>query len=65
MNAVLQSPSSSVARSSARDREHRRVRILARVQAGWSDAAIAREGEDDDAPADENPRNGDATLDES
>ena len=65
MNAVLQSPSSSVARGSARDRALRRVRILARVQAGWSYAAIAREGEDDDAPADENRRNGDAALNES
>ncbi len=43
MNAAIPSPSSPSARPSARDREHRRVRILALVQAGWSYAAIARE----------------------
>ena len=36
-------PSSPRARPAARDRELRRVRILALVQAGWSYAAIARE----------------------
>ena len=66
MNAALhQSPSSSVARTPSRDRELRRVRILALVQAGWSYAAIAREGEGDDAPADESSPNGDAALDAS
>ena len=43
MNAALQSPSSSVAGASARDRDLRRIRILALVQAGWSYAAIGRE----------------------
>jgi hypothetical protein len=43
MNAAFQSPSSSVAGASPRDRDLRRVRILALVQAGWSYAAIARE----------------------
>ncbi len=39
---VLSSPSSG-APAAARDRETRRVRILALVQAGWSYAAIGRE----------------------
>ena len=65
MNAAVQSPSSSVARASARDRERRRIRILELVPAGCSYAASAREGEDDDAPADENSPNGDAALDAS
>jgi len=65
MNAVLQSPSSSVARTPSRDRALRRVRILAPVQAGSSDAAIAREGEDDDGPAGENSPNDAAALDAS
>ncbi len=43
MNAPVPSPSSPGARPAARDRELRRVRILALVQAGWSYAAIARE----------------------
>jgi hypothetical protein len=43
MNAPIPSPSSPSARPSVRDRDHRRVRILALVQAGWSYAAIARE----------------------
>ena len=43
MDAPLPSPSSPSARRSARDREHRRIRILSWVQAGWSYAAIARE----------------------
>ncbi len=43
MNAHIPSPSSPSARPGAWDREHRRVRILALVQAGWSYAAIARE----------------------
>ena len=43
MNAALQSPSSSAAGASARDREFRRLRIPAMAPAGWSDAAIGRE----------------------
>ena len=43
MNAPVPSPSSPGARPAARDRELRRVRILALVQAGWSYAAIGRE----------------------
>ena len=39
----LSTPSSSGRRRAARDREFRRLRILAMVQAGWSYAAIGRE----------------------
>jgi len=42
-HAPLPSPSSTDRRRAARDREFRRIRILAMVQAGWSYAAIGRE----------------------
>ena len=42
-HAPLPSPSSTARRLAARDREFRRLRILAMVQAGWSYAAIGRE----------------------
>ena len=41
--ASLPSPSSTARRPAAKDREFRRIRILAMVQAGWSYAAIGRE----------------------
>jgi hypothetical protein len=63
MNAAVRPPSSSVTRASTRDRALRRVRSLAPLQAGQSYAAIARQGQDDDAAADENSPNGDAALD--
>jgi hypothetical protein len=43
MNAPVVSPPSSRARGAAGNREARRVRILALVQAGWTYAGIARE----------------------
>ena len=42
-DAPLRSPSSPARRRAARVREFRRIRILAMVQAGWSNAAIGRE----------------------
>ena len=42
-HAPFPSPSSTDRRRAARDREFRRIRILAMVQAGWSYAAIGRE----------------------
>jgi hypothetical protein len=62
MNAALPSPSSSVARASARDRQFRRVRILAPVQAGYP-VRRSRARHDGDAPADENWPNREAALD--
>ncbi len=41
--ASLPSPSSTDRRRAARDREFRRIRILAMAPAGWSYAAIGRE----------------------
>ena len=41
--ASLPSPSATTRRRAAREREFRRIRILAMVQAGWSYAAIGRE----------------------
>jgi hypothetical protein len=43
MNVPVLSSPSSAAPAAARDRETRRVRILALVQAGWSNADIGRE----------------------
>jgi hypothetical protein len=41
--ASLPTPSATTRRRAAREREFRRIRILAMVQAGWSYAAIGRE----------------------
>jgi hypothetical protein len=42
-HAPLPTPSATARRLAARDREFRRIRILAMLQAGWSYAAIGRE----------------------